>query len=106
MFSIPLGTHKKVITSRVIRADLSTCVDYQLRCYPSGEYDLDFDGLKGPLPTVRGYCDMSTTPPTTIVHVDQEAEYKVQGYYHIRTYEREINYQLPYEVREVIITHT
>ena len=79
-------------------SELSSCIDYQLRCYPSGMYELDFDGYSGSLPPVLAYCDMSTTPPTTIVHTTNSCDNKVQGHRESKNYTMKVDYVLPDEV--------
>lgn len=68
-----------------------------MKCFPTGVYELDFDG-DGPLPTVNATCDMSTSPPQTIVHTTEPCNYKVQGHEDPKNYSLEINYELDYEV--------
>ena len=78
--------------------ELSSCIDYQLRCYPSGLYELDFDGLDGPLPTVEAYCDMSTVPPTTIVYPTNSCHNKVKDSQSM-SYNMSVEYGISHQVK-------
>lgn len=57
------------------------------------------------MPSVEAYCDMSTVPPTTIVHPASACTHKVQGFAESKSYSMEVEYGFSDEVRNTGLQH-